>query len=66
MISSGFSEEIYSKVLVLDPNSKFSAKYIPIEPFAITPIKHYGYAVQWFAMSIVLLGMFLYALRRES
>ena len=65
-ISSGFSEEIYSKVLVLDSNSKFSAKYIPIEPFAITPIKHYGYAGQWFAMSIVLLGMFLYALRRES
>ena len=26
----------------------------------------YGYALQWFTMSLVLAGMFMYAIRRES
>jgi cytochrome oxidase assembly protein ShyY1 len=53
-------------VLVLDPGSNRAEEYIQIKPFAITPVKHYGYALQWFTMSIVLLGMFLFALKREQ
>jgi cytochrome oxidase assembly protein ShyY1 len=53
-------------VLILDPGSKLMNEYIPVTPFVITPIKHYGYALQWFTMSIVLAGMFLYAIKRET
>jgi len=66
IISSAFTEKISEMVLVLDPGSKFINEYIPITPFVITPVKHYSYAMQWFTMSIVLFGMFLYALKREK
>lgn len=65
IISPAFTEKILEMVLVLDPGSQFLAEYIPIKPFVITPAKHYGYALQWFTMSIVLLSMFFYALKRE-
>ena len=66
VIASAFKEPILDIVLVLDPGSSQIIEFIQIKPFAITPVKHYGYAMQWFTMSIVLLGMFLYALKREK
>ena len=66
VIASAFKEPILDIVLVLDPGSSQITEFIQIKPFAITPVKHYGYALQWFTMSIVLLGMFLYALKREK
>ena len=66
VIASAFKEPILGIVLVLDPGSSQITEFIQIRPFAITPVKHYGYAMQWFTMSIVLLGMFLYALKREK
>jgi surfeit locus 1 family protein len=66
VIASAFNEPILDIVLVLDPGSSQITEFIQIKPFAITPAKHYGYAMQWFTMSIVLLGMFLYALKREK
>tara|TARA_B100000767_G_C19688741_1_gene502974 strand:+ start:527 stop:1231 length:705 start_codon:yes stop_codon:yes gene_type:complete len=66
ILSSVFAEPILDMVLVLDPGSAQLAEYIQIKPFAITPVKHYGYALQWFTMSIVLLGMFLLVLKREQ
>ncbi|MDB4029819.1 SURF1 family protein [Gammaproteobacteria bacterium] len=66
VIASAFKEPILDIVLVLDPGSSQTTEFIQIKPFAITPVKHYGYAMQWFTMSIVLLGMFLYALKREK
>ena len=66
VIASAFNEPILDIVLVLDPGSSQITEFIQIKPFAITPVKHYGYAMQWFTMSIVLLGMFLYALKREK
>ena len=40
-------------------------RYWPV--ISTTPEKHRAYAVQWFAMAAVLLGLFLYSsLRRES
>ena len=66
VIASAFKEPILDIVLVLDPGSSQITEFIQIKPFAMTPVKHYGYAMQWFTMSIVLLGMFLYALKREK
>ena len=66
VLSSAFKEPILDIVLVLDPGSSQITEFIGIKPFAITPVKHYGYAMQWFTMSIVLFGMFLYALKREK
>ena len=66
VIASAFKEPILDIVLVLDPGSSQITEFIQIKPFAINPVKHYGYAMQWFTMSIVLLGMFLYALKREK
>ncbi|MDB9813218.1 SURF1 family protein [Gammaproteobacteria bacterium] len=66
VLSSAFKEPILDIVLVLDPGSSQITEFIEIKPFAITPVKHYGYAMQWFTMSIVLFGMFLYALKREK
>jgi surfeit locus 1 family protein len=66
VIASAFNEPILDIVLVLDPGSSQITEFIQIKPFAITPVKHYGYAMQWFTMSIVLLGMFLFALKREK
>ena len=66
VIAAAFKEPILDIVLVLDPGSSQITEFIQIKPFAITPVKHYGYAMQWFTMSIVLLGMFLYALKREK
>ena len=66
VIASAFNEPILDIVLVLDPGSSQITEFIQIKPFAITPVKHYGYAMQWFTMSIVLFGMFLYALKREK
>lgn len=66
VIALAFNEPILDIVLVLDPGSSQITEFIQIKPFAITPVKHYGYAMQWFTMSIVLFGMFLYALKREK
>ena len=65
-ISTAFDGKFLDMVLILDPGSKLMNEYIPVTPFVITPIKHYGYALQWFTMSIVLAGMFLYAIKRET
>jgi surfeit locus 1 family protein len=66
VVSDAFIDKPIPQVLVLDPGSKFSEEYIPISPFAISPTKHYGYALQWFTMALVLLGMFIYTLTKEN
>jgi len=58
-------QEVYPWTLVLktNDNSEYpAAKY----KIAISPEKHTGYAVQWFCMALVLLGMYLYnSFKRE-
>lgn len=66
IISSAFDAKFLDMILILDPGSKLMNEYVPVTPFVITPTKHYGYALQWFTMSIVLAGMFLYAIKREK
>ena len=65
IIETAYKNKFFDKVLILEPGSKFMNEYIAIIPFSINPAKHFGYALQWFTMSIVLAGMFIYALKRE-
>ena len=66
VIEKAYTTKFFDMVLILEPGSEFIEEYISLAPFVITPTKHYGYALQWFTMSIVLAVMFIYAIKRES
>tara|TARA_Y100000817_G_scaffold80684_1_gene62200 strand:+ start:5246 stop:5950 length:705 start_codon:yes stop_codon:yes gene_type:complete len=66
VIQAAYEKQFSNMVLILEPGSLFLNEYIALTPFVITPTKHYGYALQWFTMSLVLAGMFMYAIKRES
>jgi len=65
IIETKFNKDFSDSVIVLEPGSNFLKEYIPLQPFVISPTKHYGYALQWFTMSIVLFSMFIYAVNKE-
>ena len=66
IIQEAYEKQFSNMVLILDPGSLFIKEHVALAPFVITPTKHYGYALQWFTMSLVLAGMFIYAIKRES
>ena len=66
VIQEAYEKKFSDMVLILDPGSLFMNEHVALIPFVITPTKHYGYALQWFTMSLVLAGMFMYAIKRES
>ena len=66
VIETAYEKKFFDMVLMLEPGSKFIAEFVPFNPFVITPTKHYGYALQWFTMSIVLAGMYVFAVTRTS
>ena len=65
IIETKFNKDFSDSVIVLEPGSNFLREYIPLQPFVISPTKHYGYALQWFTMSMVLFSMFIYAINKE-
>jgi len=65
IIETKFNKNFSDSVIVLEPGSNFLKEYIPLQPFVISPTKHYGYALQWFTMSMVLFSMFIYAINKE-
>ena len=65
IIETKFNKDFSDSVIVLEPGSNFLREYIPLQPFVISPTKHYGYALQWFTMSIVLFSMFIYAINKD-
>ena len=65
-IEKAYTTKFFDMVLILEAGAEFIEEYISLTPFVITPAKHYGYALQWFTMSIVLAAMFIYAIKRES
>ena len=65
ILGTKFNKDFSDSVIVLEPGSNFLKEYIPLQPFVISPTKHYGYALQWFTMSIVLFSMFIYAVNKE-
>ena len=64
VIETAYEKKFLNMVLMLEPGSEFIAEFVPLNPFVITPTKHYGYALQWFTMSIVLAGMYVFAVTR--
>ena len=66
VIQEAYRKQFSRMVLILEPGSLFLNEFVPLTPFVITPTKHYGYALQWFTMSLVLAAMFIYAIKRES
>ena len=65
IIGTKFNKDFSDSVIVLEPGSNFLKESIPLQPFVISPTKHYGYALQWFTMSMVLFSMFIYAINKE-
>ena len=65
IIETKFNKDFSDFIIVLEPGSNFLKEYIPLQPFVISPTKHYGYALQWFTMSIVLFSMFIYAINKD-
>ena len=65
IIETAYKDKFFDKVLILEAGSKLMNEYIAIIPFSINPTKHFGYALQWFTMSIVIAGKIIYALMRE-
>ena len=50
----------YPFVLVAEPTFQDALNYMEVIPTNMPPVKHYGYALQWFTMFLVLCGMYIY------
>jgi len=55
-----YPEELYPFILVAEPTYKDALNYMEVIPTNMPPVKHYGYALQWFTMFLVLCGMYIY------
>ena len=65
-LKSLFEEEIVKFILLSDYRPDTNFVYLKPVVTNMPPIKHYGYAGQWFAMFIALSIMYLYFLRKPS
>ena len=61
-----FDEKIYPFILLSDFRKDSDLTYIKPVVTNMPPVKHYGYAGQWFAMFIALTIMYLYFLRKSK
>ena len=61
-----FDEKIYPFILLSDFRKDSDLTYIKPVVTNMPPVKHYGYAGQWFAMFIALTIMYLYFLRKST
>ncbi len=59
IISSEFNEKVFPFLLIADPLFNESLDYIELKPTTMLPEKHYGYAITWFTMGIILTAMFM-------
>ena len=64
IISKEFSENLEPFLLVANFQDKTNLRYVPPVVTNMPPVKHFGYAVQWFAMFIVLTIMYIYSWRK--
>ena len=65
-LESLFEEEIVKFILLSDYRPDTNFVYFKPVVTNMPPVKHYGYAGQWFAMFIALSIMYLYFLRKSS
>ena len=59
-LKNEYPEELYSFILVSEPTYQDALDYMEVIPTNMPPVKHYGYALQWFTMFLVLCGMYIY------
>jgi len=64
-LSKALGREVQPFVLLMDPKESqgFYRHWVPDE---MGPGKHYAYALQWFAMGIVLAGLLLWNFRKRG
>ena len=60
-----FGQPVQPFVLLLDPEDPFGY-FRDWEPDEIGPGRHFGYALQWFAMAIVLAALLVWNYRKRS
>ena len=65
-LESLFKEEIIQFILLSDYRNEADFVYLKPVVANMPPVKHYGYAGQWFAMFIALSIMYLYFLRKST
>ena len=65
-LESLFKEEIIQFILLSDYRNESDFIYLKPIVANMPPVKHYGYAGQWFAMFIALSIMYLYFLRKST
>ncbi len=61
-----FDKQIYPFILLSDYRKDSELVYIKPVVTNMPPVKHYGYAGQWFAMFIALTIMYIYFLRKSQ
>ena len=49
-----YPEELYPFILVAEPTFKGALNYMEVIPTNMPPVKHYGYALQWFTMFLAV------------
>lgn len=59
-LTNAYKKDIYKFILVAEPTYDDSLTYMEVIPTNMMPVKHYGYALQWFTMFLVLCGMYIY------
>ena len=55
-----YNEEVFKNFIHLDANHPNILSFSYLDPFVISSKRHFGYALTWFSMAIVLIGMFFY------
>ena len=63
-IAKEFSENLEPFLLVANFQDKSNLRYVPPVVTNMPPVKHFGYAGQWFAMFIALTIMYIYSWRK--
>ena len=61
-----YPEPVENFFLHLDANHREVLTFQEIIPFTISSARHYGYAFQWFVMTIVLAGMYFFTINRNE
>ena len=63
-VQATLGRNIPAMTLVLNENQPGAEQFRPIS-LNMKSAKHLGYAIQWFAMALVLVGLYIYRLRRS-
>ena len=60
LFNEQYKEEVFKNFIHLDANHPNILSFSYLNPFVISSKRHFGYALTWFTMAIVLISMFIY------